>query len=196
MNFSVENGTVIFPEGITKIPMGAFSSCKELTTVIIPGSVTNIGDGAFRNCTNLVSAVIPGSVTGLGLSIFENCTRLTDITLSEGIRCIGRNAFRRCSGLKHIVLPESLTEISDDPFSECGSLERFDVGSGNRYFSSHDGNLYSKDGTELVRFAPGKKGSSYSVPKGILRIGANAFAYCRDLKEVVSGTGFPSFRSS
>lgn len=64
MNFSVENGTVIFPEGITKIPMGAFSSCKELTTVIIPGSVTNIGDGAFRNCTNLVSAVIPEASPG------------------------------------------------------------------------------------------------------------------------------------
>ncbi|MBR3309731.1 MAG: leucine-rich repeat protein [Lachnospiraceae bacterium] len=59
MEFRIVNGTAVFPEGISELPMAAFSSCEELTDVIIPDSVTAIGAGAFRECSNLVSVFIP-----------------------------------------------------------------------------------------------------------------------------------------
>ena len=72
---------LIVPSIITRIDVGAFSGCTNLTSITIPNSVTTIGSSAFSGCTGLTSITIPNSVTEIGLGAFSGCTNLTSITI-------------------------------------------------------------------------------------------------------------------
>jgi len=47
--------TVLIPDSVTTIDIGAIAECIWLTGITIPGNVTGIGDYAFEGCSNLVS---------------------------------------------------------------------------------------------------------------------------------------------
>jgi len=47
--------TVIIPDSVTAIDIGAIAECIWLTSITIPGNITAIGDFAFEGCSNLVS---------------------------------------------------------------------------------------------------------------------------------------------
>jgi hypothetical protein len=53
--------SVIIPDGVTSIGIGAFSNCGALTSATIPNSVTNIGVGAFGNNIDFVITTPAGS---------------------------------------------------------------------------------------------------------------------------------------
>ena len=59
------------------------------------------------------------------------------------------------------------------------------VGAENQHFCAVDGNLYNKKKTSLVRYAPGKTESSFSIPDGVTTIGVNAFSQCINLIEIL-----------
>ena len=55
--------TVIIPEGVTEIGMGAFYWCESLRAAAIPASIANIGDRAFSNChTDLIITGTAGTI--------------------------------------------------------------------------------------------------------------------------------------
>lgn len=60
--------------------MWAFADCSALTSIILPDGVTSIGLGAFRNCASLTNITLPDSVTIIEDSVFYGCIKLTDIT--------------------------------------------------------------------------------------------------------------------
>lgn len=51
----------VIPDGVTRIPSGAFSSCSKLTFVYIPASVTTIDYLAFYRCSNIAQIYYEGS---------------------------------------------------------------------------------------------------------------------------------------
>ena len=59
----------------------------------------------------------------------------------------------------------------------------------NKRYKSVDGNLYTKDGTVLVKYAEGKKDTAIEIPKGVTVIGYAAFYGCESLKSVVIPSG-------
>ena len=67
-------GSLVLPDGITKIDKFAFSDCSGLTNIVIPNSVKVIADYAFSCCTGLTSIVIPDSVTKIGNNVFSDCS--------------------------------------------------------------------------------------------------------------------------
>ncbi len=62
---------IVLDEGITSVPAGAFSGCKELASVCLPLSMETLDSGAFADC-GLVSYVMStGSRTELGKKLKE-----------------------------------------------------------------------------------------------------------------------------
>ena len=57
----------------------AFERCKSLRSIIIPNSVIEIGIGAFEGCSGLTSVTIGESVTTIGENAFKDCTGLVKI---------------------------------------------------------------------------------------------------------------------
>lgn len=122
--------TFIIPESATKIGIGAFYDCKNLTEITIPNSVTKIGDWAFYDCINLTEINIPDSVIEIGNGAFNGCTNLKKITIPDSVTEIGNGAFYGCTNLKEIIFqnPSSLNQmkLGENVFSGC-DLENINI---------------------------------------------------------------------
>ena len=123
-------------------------------------------DNAFKLCTKLKSVVIPNSVTS-----------------------IGSNAFRCCESLKALVIPKNVTSIGELAFRWCKRLASITVEDENPAYKSIDGDLYTKDGTTLIRYATAKKATSFVVPNGVTTIGVSAFEDSQKLKSIILPKG-------
>ena len=198
--------SITIPGSVTSIGDYAFEICSSLTEMIynaencktlgtnwlrdvplqkltIGTSVKSIPNNAFRNCSNLTSINIPESVTSIGAQAFENCSNLTSINIPESVTLIGYFAFRDCSSLTSITIPESVTEIGNYAFLYCSSLKEFIVDDSNRYYTSKDGVLFSKDITTLITY-PNAKASVYEIPESVTSIVDWAFSGCSDLTSI------------
>ena len=102
---------------------------------------------------------------------------------------IQSEAFIGVSGvLKNITLPSSVAMIDVDAFNECGVLENIYVNADNRYFTSINGVLYSKDRKMLVKYPVGRAGKfdmSASAYASTIGIGGGAFANAQKLTEII-----------
>lgn len=126
----------------------------------------------------------------------------TSMTLPNSLSYNGSNiaiygikseAFIGVSGaMKNITLPSSLALIDEAAFTECGVLENIYVNADNRYFTSVNGVLYSKDGKMLVKYPTGRTGKfdmSVSAYGSTIGIGGGAFANAQKLTEIVFPSG-------
>ncbi|MBR2871560.1 MAG: leucine-rich repeat protein [Clostridia bacterium] len=92
--------------------------------------------------------------------------------------------------LEEIVIPNiidgvEITSISGTAFYGCTSLKSIIVENGNANYKSIDGNLYSKDGKTLIKYAMGKAERVFVIPKSVISIGEDAFEYCTSLTSIV-----------
>ena len=137
-------------------------------------SVWNIGF-----CTD-ENVIIPDTYKGLPVTsvyscAFTGCTSIKRVKIPNSVVSIERSAFDYCSSLETIVIPESVTNIVDSPFEDCTSLKNIVVNKNNQHYKSIDGNLYSKDGKTLIRYAIGKEEKSFTIPDFVTSIGYAAF---------------------
>ncbi len=198
---------VIIEDGATSIGNGTFEECISLTNITIPDSVTSIGRYAFHNCSSLTSITIPDGITSINAGTFYGCSNLTSITIPDSVTSIGEDAFRGCSSLTSINIPDSVTSIGNYAFSGCSNLTDLIIGSGitnidreslinlrslenievsqdNAVYSSHNGVLFNKDKTTLLRYPVMKTESSYIIPDTVTHIDEKAFSECRNLTSI------------
>ena len=77
--YTIIDGIVTIPEGVTVIAAEEFYECPDLIKVILPSTITEISRIAFQECVNLESINIPEGVKRIGNSAFEHCCGLTSI---------------------------------------------------------------------------------------------------------------------
>lgn len=96
-------GTLTLREGTKLLADYVCNNLPYVTSVIIPESLKIIPLGAFQMCTGLTSITIPNTVTSIGESAFEGCSYLKSITIGTNVTDIGRFAFAECPSLDSIV---------------------------------------------------------------------------------------------
>lgn len=179
-----QNKTFSIPDSVTIIGQSAFSCCCSLTSVEIPNSVTTIEEYAFSSCESLTDVVMVDSITIIGNSAFIGCYSLASIEIPNSVISIGEIAFSGCESLTNVVIGSSVTSIGSRAFKDCTSLTSIDVDINNQYYKSVDGNLYSKDGTILIRYSEGKQDTSFTIPSSVTTIGDSAFSGCTSLTSI------------
>ncbi len=172
----------------------AFEYCGNLTSVVIPNSVTSIGAYAFSKCP-LTSIEIPNSVTNIGFGAFEDCRNLTMIKIPDSVTNIGAYAFYECP-LTNVEIGNGVTSIGEGAFDTIYNLTNITVSENNTAYKSIDGNLYTKDGATLIKFAIAKEERSFIIPNDVINIGDRAFHYCWELGSIVIGDGVTSIGDS
>lgn len=99
-------GTVIVPDGVTKIASTAFSGKCSITKVVLPEGLKIIEMSAFLGCAGLKEIVIPESVETIEDQAFFGCKILKKIHLPKNIKILGNKVFTD-SGLESVDLPEN-----------------------------------------------------------------------------------------
>ena len=120
---------------------------------------------------------------------FSYCSSLTSVTLGDSVTTICTHAFKMCPNLKTITIGAGVTSIGRVPIFMCDSLTSIEVSSDNTAYKSIDGNLYTRDGKTLIRYASGKTDTSFTIPTGVTTIADEAFSYCNTLTEVIIPDG-------
>lgn len=139
-----EDGSLIIPDNITKIPSYAFYNCKSLTNIVIPNSVKNIGLRAFEGCTSLTKVNYTGTIDQwaeiefdydrsnhhlngysnplyYAKNLYINNKLATNIVLTTATK-INREAFCKCTSITSVVLGEGIKSIGLSAFEGCTSL--------------------------------------------------------------------------
>ncbi len=168
-----------------------YALAKNDAEFIIPDGVTSISQRAFMGARFIESVVIPSSVVAIRAEAFYKCTSLKSVTFEENSRCaeIGISAFCNCSSMESINIPSSVISIEESAFYYCSSLASISVDADNIAYKDIDGNLYTKDGTTLIQYAPGKTDSSFVISDTVTSLGAFAFYDCSSLTSVTIGNG-------
>lgn len=149
-------------------------------SVIVPNEihgkpVTAIADEAFLSAGNPFLRDVSRKI----------CRKsLKHIKLPSTLKHLN-NALIYCLELETIRIPASLETISNRCFTQCRKLRQIDVDDKNRFYSSRDGVLYSRDGKRLIQFPMRKKTVPSDVLDGVTVIGNQAFSNCEALTEIV-----------
>ena len=134
---------------------------------------------------SVIDFVPASSTTSVTLPSTVTADQIGSITVYG----INTGAFSAVAGsMESITLSSSIAHLENGAMSECGVLQNIYVDSGNMFFSSVDGILYSKDNKMLVKYPVGRNGrcdlsgTSYAATVGI---SAGAFANASKLTEIV-----------
>ena len=188
-------GTGTMPEGNSGLGYPWYDDRLQIVEVNIGDGITNIGNYAFDSCIKLESVTIGAGVETLGTEAFDDCPKLSGIVIPDSVRSIGAYAFEDCYALSSVTIGTGLETIGQRAFRYNDTAE-FVIHEENPYFKAVDGNIFSKDGRVLVRYATAKKDTAYVIPEGVTTIGFGAFESAVALTSVTIPTTVTSIEDS
>lgn len=118
------SGSLVIPNGITKIHKYTFQNCGFTGTLTLPEALVEIQSAAFNN-TNLKGELhIPESVQIIGDSAFSGTLFNGTLILPSELISLGSGVFRGCWRLSGVVeIPKNIVAVSSGLFSGCTGLE-------------------------------------------------------------------------
>ena len=166
----------------------------EINRIVVLDGIKYIGNCSFCGMYNVKEIYISKDVNEISNLVFLDCKSLESINVDKENKAYSsvdgmlfeKNQTRLLTcpeAKKTIEIPASVTEIEED-FTYDHILEEINVSDDNEYFSSRNGVLYNKAGTQLIRCPIGKKGE-YSIDNNTKKIEACAFQYCGNLEKIV-----------
>lgn len=187
--------SVVLPEGVTEIGDYAFYGTA-IAELSLPDSLRTVGRHAFYGCS-FTEIQLGENLQSIDYGAFEGCGNLTSVVLPASLKTLGDWAFSRCGALQTVFIGAALQSIGEEAFNthmataatedvrEWGHLTEITVDPKNEHYCSVDGNLYSKDGTVLYRYASGKADETFTVPAGVTELAPGAVNHAYYLKRVV-----------
>lgn len=145
--------------------------------------VTSIANKAFYNSNKLKNINISDNIKTIGRNAFDGCINLKTINLNK-VETIKSYAFKDCYNLANIEITKSIETIEPFAFNNAGLIS-FNVDINNNYFSSYQGDLYSKDYKNFIHYAGNKENEKVSLKEGTTQIYSGAFSNSKHIKEIV-----------
>ncbi len=172
---------VVIPEGIKKLPMGAFWGCSNLKTVILPTTLDELyayENGGVRGCLAFRESGIETidlyntKITSMeGLFTFYKAPNLKTAYLPKNSVDIGIQSFYMSTALENVVFPTSLETVADAAFYGCSALKDIVLPVGTKYLKHSV-------------FANCSNLENISMPEGLIEIGCSVFGNCKKLKTI------------
>lgn len=194
MGENTEIESIVIPDSVTLISIGAFRNCTSLKEITLPDTVHGIDKQVFMGCTSLESIDL-SNMGSINDEAFSGCTNLKEVILSDSLKEIGHAAFMDCVSLEKVEIPESVTRIYTYAFNGCTSLNEVNIPSGiitieanvfQKCTSLKNIELHEEIG-EIEACAFQESGLEYIDATHVGSIGVGAFSGCVNLKEVVLG---------
>ena len=173
-----DESSLTLPDGVEYISDHAFERAK-LREIVLPEGVKTIGDYAFA-WSNINTVALPSSLESLGVDLYRFSK--VDTTDADGLSFYGNRVNTRLAlmgvdkDISSCEIPQNTKIINGFAFAGVEKLTSISVSSANEYYKEVDGNVYSKDGKTLVRYAPGKTAETFAIPSGVTKIQQGAFA--------------------
>ena len=196
--------SITIPDSVIWINSSAFNRCEGLTSVIfedttnwsmsINGDLIDVTDVA-SNAKDLKTYVNDWyKADENGFAIANNGDEIvlrkyfgtaTEVVIPDNVTTIYSTAFYFCDNLTSITIPASVMGIAaGTAFYRCNNLTNIIVDENNPNFKSIDGNLYTKNGKSLIKYAAGKTESTFNIPDSVTDISRGAFDGCSNLSSI------------
>lgn len=147
---------------ISKLPIGAFSSCVELKKVYFePGSILKtLPEYSFANCSSLVKInALPDDLVSIENYAFQNCNNIEDIIIPKNVLFVGEHAFDGWGKHQIIRCHNEYNFGSKCQASIINISKQIETG-------SRDNDVFIEDGLEffIVKAKCGHVGRPYYIP--------------------------------
>lgn len=84
---------------------------RNLSSIIIPNSMKFIGMGAFERCVELKEVNLPEGIMFLGQSAFRDCLKLKNVIVPKSVQNVEQWAFMGCESMSSITFLNSMSII-------------------------------------------------------------------------------------
>lgn len=184
---------------LTIIEDGVFQGCATIRSLVIPENVKHIGLGAFENCSSITEVNLP--FIGMGYQLNLKTNELTDEfdTTSTfgyifGATSASENKSKHPRTLTSVILTSSTRDVQEKAFFECDRIKKVELGNGIKNINNSAfkgctmlsslvlpttletiGEYALLDCINLVNI---------SLPTTLTQIGDSCFAGCRKLKAI------------
>lgn len=162
------------PDSVKEIAPCAFCNTKNIDEIYIGNGVIKIGEYAFEGCEFLKKIEMGKNVEYIGKSAFVGCKNLDEITIPEKVKVIEESTFNGCNIAK-LVISKGVEEIKENAFFECKYLKEIIVDEENKFFTSVDGVLFTKDMKKLIKYPGASLTKIYTIPEGVETVCVSAF---------------------
>ncbi len=185
--------SVVIPDSVTHIGVGAFNNCRRMTTLTLGKGLTSIEVGTFYNCISLTEVNIPASVISIKgtteyrnnnvnrKGAFENCTSLKKVTIGDAssdlaTTVVGHWAFYNCTALEEVYIGNRVKAIESHAFSHCTKMHTLTIGTTVQSIGEY---AFSECGALLT----------LAIPDSVTYIGTGAFNNCQRITTLTLGKG-------
>lgn len=195
--------TVLGPGGNSNFVISDYFIEVEATDYTEEAMVSFLSISPFTNCKNLKSIEVSSdnqtyksidgnlySKDGTKLIQYASGKKDKSFDISEGVTTIADEALVFCANLEKLSFPASLETFEHDTLHSymflygASSLKEIYVNEGNTVYKSIDGNLYTKDGKQFLKYAPAKEDKKFAIPEGVESIYHFAFIGCEKLESL------------
>ncbi len=175
---------LILPIDIVTIDTMALAGCRHLRYVEIPAMVHTIGYAAFVGCDSLTSLEVPHSVTTIEEGAFQQMASLEELIIGNGVTTIDNSLVLGDNKLKSINLGDAFQTFNPVVFYTAPSLSDINISTGNPYYFSLDGVVFSEGGDTLVCYPPASELTDYVIPDSVTYLAPYSFCQASQLKSI------------